>query len=67
MGKNPTTEAMRYGLSCADHISSSQICIDMSTSSSIVNMTFDADLQSYYSSPYTWLRVFNGTQLTEVA
>ena len=64
---NPTTEADAYGLSCADHISSSQICIDMSGSSSIVNMTFDADLQSYYSSPYTWLRVFaNGTQLTDV-
>ena len=30
-------------------------------------MTFDADLQSYYASPYTWLRVFiNGTQLTDV-
>ena len=64
---NPTTEADAYGLSCADHISSSQICIDMSSSSSIVNMTFDADLQSYYASPYTWLRVFaNGTQLTDV-
>ena len=64
---NPTTEADAYGLSCADHISSSQICIDMSNSSSIVNMTFDADLQSYYASPYTWLRVFNnGTQLTDV-
>ena len=64
---NPTTEADAYGLSCADHISSSQICIDMSSSSSIVNMTFDADLQSYYASPYSWLRVFaNGTQLTDV-
>ena len=29
----------------------SQVCIDMSVSS-IVNMTFDVDLQSYYSSLY---------------
>ena len=38
----------------------------MSGSSTIVNMTLDADLQSYFGSAYTWFRVSaNGVQLAD--
>ena len=63
-GATPATEADAFAYT--DYVSSSQICIDMSGSSSIVNMTLDADLQSYFGSAYTWFRVFaNGVQLAD--
>ena len=63
-GATPATEADAFAYT--DYVSSSQICIDMSGSSNIVNMTLDADLQSYFGSAYTWFRVFaNGVQLAD--
>ena len=51
-----STEAEAFGNS-PDHVSSATICIDMSGSAAIVNMTLDAELTSYYSSAYGWFRV----------
>ncbi|MDC3130476.1 hypothetical protein OA870_04535, partial [Bacteroidota bacterium] len=61
----PTSEAAAFALT--DHVAGATVCLDLSGATGIVNLTFDAVIQTYYSNNYAWFRVnVDGTTINDV-
>jgi hypothetical protein len=64
-GATPTSEAAAFAYT--DYVSSATILFDMSAQSGIVNMSLDAEINSLFTSAYSWYRVkVNGNVLADI-